>query len=218
MKRKGIIFAQLQFFKKSKYPDFLKKILIETAFDTAAALRTIKKSIIEEIEIFVNQRTDLSDLLKDTSYIDETGNLKKTPFKFMLGHESLLLRLPNDVEEYLSKKEVRKSEIPAIEDIKLLLIEKINNFARDKNIELTLSSEDISKFTKSNNCVKCEANCPFCSRKICCSFYSSWKLSNYNKHIISCAKKAARPNSRPNPQIERATPAVVLQELQNALP
>lgn len=211
MKRKGIIFSRLQIFKKSKYPDFLKNILIETAFDTAAALRTIKKSTIDEIEKFVSERTDL---LRDTSYIDETGNLKKTPFKFMLGHESLLLRLPNDVEEYLSTEKVPKKEILAIDDLKLLLIEKICKFSRNKNIQFTLSAEDLSKFSQINNCFKCEVNCPFCSSKIGCTFNSSWKLSNYYKHIVACVQKAARPNL----QIERASPAAVLQELQNVLP
>lgn len=210
MKRKAIIFSQLQSFKKSKYPEFLKNILIETAFDTAAALRTINQSTIEEIEKLVNQRTNL---LKDTSYIDETGNLKKTPFKFMLGHESLLLRLPNDVDAYLSQKTKPICEVPAIDDLKVSFVERIKKFAEKKNIALTLSSVNLSEFTHKENIVKCVANCPFCLTKICCSYKSNWKICNYNKHISSCAEKAARPN----PQIERATPAVVLQELQNAL-
>lgn len=214
MKRKAIIFSQLQNFKKSKYPEFLKNILIETAFDTAAALRTINKSTIEEIEKIVNQRTNL---LKDTSYIDETGNLIKTPFKFMLGHESLLLRLPNDVDAYLSRKTKSICEIPTIDDLKVSFVERIKIFAERKNIALTLSSVlgsvNLSEFTHKENIVKCVANCPFCLIKICCSYKSNWKICNYNKHILSCAEKAARLN----PQIERATPAVVLHELKNAL-
>lgn len=213
MKREGLIFSQLQNFKKVKYPGFIRNILIATGFDTAAALRCIKKSTIEEIERFVNNKTDFSDLLKDSSYIDERGNLKKTPFKFMLGHEILILNLPEDVKEYKLRK-VQKSEILKIEELKLSFIERTKKFAQKKNITLTINSEDLTKFEKSNTGIKCEAKCPFCAVKTICTYDSSWKLSNYNKHIISCARKNARVSS----QIKRSEPTAVLKELQNQLP
>lgn len=126
MKRIGLVFARIENFKKIKYPVFLKNILIETAFDTAAALKAIKQSTIENIEQFVSNRLDL---LANTNYIDETGNLRKTPFKFLPGHEALILSLPNYVDDYLCKK---KKDIPAIEHLKLSLMEKIKEFAIKK--------------------------------------------------------------------------------------
>lgn len=211
MKRKGIIFAHLEQFKKCKYPVFIKNILIETAFDTAASLRAIKKCTIEVIENFVNDRTDL---LKGTS--DNSGNLKNIPFKFLIGHEALILRLPNDVEEYLLSKNERKKEFPAIDELKKLFITRIKNFTENKHIELTLNPEDLSKFTNNKSCVKCVANCPICSSKIDCTYSTSWKISDYCKHIVTCAQNLAQNNARPT-QIQRSTPNVVIQEVRNAL-
>lgn len=210
VKRKGIIFSHLQNFKKFKYPEFIKKILIEAAFDSPATLRTIEKSVVEKIETFVNNKTDL---LKGTIYVDEAGNLKKTPFKFMPGHESLILGFPKDIDEYLSNKKLTKSEIPKIDDLKKLFIERVKTFAETKKLTFTLNSEDLSKFVRNNNRVKCEANCPFCQARTSCTFDSSWKITNYYKHIVSCAKKVTTTRSL----IERASPAV-LSQLQNVLP
>lgn len=245
MKRKAIIFGQLQNFKKSKYPEFIKTILIETAFDTAAALRTIKKSSIEEIEKFVEQKTDI---LKGTSYVDETGNLKEKPFNFLIGHESLILRLPTDVEEYLARKEAEKPELPSFEDSKELLKQKITNLARKNKITLTVNSEDMTNFTRKNNSIRCQAKCQLCPVKIACFYYSSWKISNYRDHFVSCLRKKAtefvsnldenleslkNQGSGPSSvsstdhnsdlgsdptQIRRATPNVVLKEIQNVIP
>lgn len=219
MKRKGRIFIQLQRFKKNRYPQFIKEILLGSGFDTAAALRCIKKSTIAEIEKFVSNRTDL---LKGTDYVDDQNRLKNTPFKFMLGHEILILSFPEDIKEYYnSEKKERKSEIPPIDELKLSFAERTERFARSKNIALTLNSEElsklVSKFEKSDNSVKCQVKCPFCNVKTNCLFDSSWKLSNFNKHIISCTKKNATQNIT-GLRIERAQPTAVLKELKNALP
>lgn len=216
MKREGLIFSRLQNFKKIRYPQFIKDILLELGFDTAASLNCIKKSTIQDIEKFVNNKLDL---LKDTKYIDETGNLKKTPFKFMFGHELLILNIPQDIKEYNSRKKVPTSDIASIEKLKLIFIERTKQFAQKKNITLTLNSEDLSNFEPSDNCMKCEAKCPFCPKKTICMFDTSWKLSNYNKHIISCAKKIAIQTTPIQPRIERASePSALLLELKNALP
>lgn len=152
--------------------------------------------------------------LKDSNYLDENGNLKQNPFKFMLGHESLILNLPVDVEEYLSEKKTQKKEIPKIEDLKQSFIERVNNFSNGKKIELNLNCVNLSKFIQNKNCVKCEAKCPLCSVKITCTFDSSWKISNYTNHIVLCAQKTVRLV----PPIERANPSAVLLELHTVLP
>lgn len=179
-----------------------------------------RKGIIfaHQIENFVNKRTDL---LIDSDYLDENGKLKASPFKFLLGHKSLILQLPVDVEEYLSLKKVKKSEIPAIKDLKDLLIQKINNFAETNKIEVRVKAEDFNNFTQNKNIIKCDAKCPFCLNKISCSYYSCWKLSNFNKHLLSCKQKATKLNQEPSlgskAEIKRFTPAVVFKELHSAL-
>lgn len=212
MKRTGIIFARIENFKKFKFPLFIKDILKETGFNTAAALKTIKESSIGKLERFVSNRLDL---LRKTDYVNATGNLKQSPFRFLLGHEALILNLPNEVEDYLREKG-KKKDIPAIEDLKLSFNERIKKFA-DKN-KLTISTDKII-ITHSNKQVKCFIKCPFCESKLSCTFDSSWKLSNYKKHILRCAKKIDRqPNPRPNLFIQRAEPNAALRALKNALP
>lgn len=211
MKRKGVIFSHLQTFKKSKFPQFIKEILISTGFDTAISLQSIRKATIEELERIITNNTDL---LKNTEYLNETGNLKKTPFKFMLGHETLILNLPNDVKEYLTRnKKQKEKEIPQIDELKLMFIERIKNFLRDHNINLTQNTEDLTKFEITGKVVKCAVKCPLCSNKVNCMFNSTWKISNYCKHIKSCVKKVETQR-----QIKRSVPAVVLRELESALP
>lgn len=62
MKRKGMIFTHLQNLKKIKYPSFVKRILIDTGFDTAATIRTLKKSSIASIEAEVNEKKRLVEI------------------------------------------------------------------------------------------------------------------------------------------------------------
>lgn len=102
---KGLIFTRLEKSNNSTYPKFLKNILIHTGFNSYAALSIIDKNSIESIETYIKDNFDESKiLLKDTLYLDSNGNLNKTPFKFLLGHRSLILNLPKDLNEYFSKK------------------------------------------------------------------------------------------------------------------
>lgn len=209
MKRKGIIFARIENLKKFKFPVFIKNILIASAFDTAAALKTIKKESIADIEQFVSNRLDL---LTKTEYIDQTGNLKTDSFKFLPGHEALILNLPKDTDDYLQEQNKVK-ELPSIDNLKLSLVERINNFAQKNNLKI---ATDKTVITHSKNQVKCALKCSICSRNFSISFLqSSWKLSNFQKHILLCAEKNKRPQ---NILIQRATPTVTLLSFQNAVP
>lgn len=200
MKRKAVIFTQLENFKKSKYPDFLKDILIANGFDTASALKILDNSNIAKIENKVNNKIEL---LKDTIYVDETGNLIENLFKFLLGHESILLNLPIDVDAY-SKSKKKSRQIPAIDKLKELFIERSKNFALKNKIQLTVSPDDLTNFTQTNSRAKCKVNCPICKKtKISCVFELSWKLANFNRHIKLCAEKAATTTQ--NQQIQRAS-------------
>lgn len=209
MKRKGLILAHIESFKKVKFPIFIKNILIECAYDTAAALRTINNATILELEKFANKRLDL---LKNTNYIDNTGKLKSDPFKFLPGHEAVILQLSVDIDEFLTEKE--NKIIPEIDTLKKSITEKINNIVSKKNF--TINSAFVTGFTELNNKVKCFVKCPICSKKFSCTFHKSWKLSNYKTHFNSCKKPPL--NIPQNPTIHRATSAAVLLQLKATLP
>lgn len=159
MKRRGIIFARIENLKNFKFPIFLKNILIESAFDSAAALKTIKKESIAEIEQFVSTRLDL---LKKTEYIDESGKLKSSPFKFLPGHAALISNLPDDTEDLLRAKNKEK-DIPSIEILKSTFAEKIKQFEQKNKIRVPT---DRTIITLSNNQAKCFLKCPYCDKKI----------------------------------------------------
>lgn len=188
MKRKGVIFSRLEKINKAKYPNFIKQILIENGFDTAAALRTLNKSVIENLEQIINEKTVY---LKNKSYVDVDGQLKITPFKFKIGHETILLNLPKDLTDYLTQKnntENEKISEIAIEDIKIAFVDKVVSFLSTKNISGSVSPEYLSAFTKQNKKIKCLIKCLYCSSKLNCFFDSCWRLSNYYKHIVACSK------------------------------
>lgn len=209
MERSGLIFTRIEKVKKIKFPNFIKKFLFDSGFDSAAALKTIEKSTIDNLEEFVKNRLDL---LKNSDYVNETEDLKKNPFKFLPGHRALILCLPKDIDHYLSEKEKEKEKakiIRTIEVLKSLLVKKLSDFATQNSLQS--HAQSVSAITQSNNKVKSFVTCPLCSAKICCTFNSSWKLSNYQKHIKSCVKK------QPNRPIQRVEPASVLREVQNAL-
>lgn len=210
MKRQGLIFSRLESFKKVKFPHFLKNILIQSAYDTTAALETLNKAKVLELEQFVSTRLYL---LQDTVYLDETGNLKKSPFKFLLGHEALILQFPIDVREFLTKKKV--IPIPASDDLKLLIIKKIQDLFAENNLRITA---EVSAINRSNDKGECRVRCPYGPSRLSCSFRTSWKVNNYTKHFKSCQKKSAQKNTQRNQAIQRSSPASVLRELQNAVP
>lgn len=214
MSRKGYIFTQIEKSNDCKYPSFIKKFLLQTAFDSTAALRTLDKNSIGQIEHFVNEHIEC---LKDTTYLDEIGRLKIKPFKYLPGHESLILNIPKNLDDHLAKKKeksARKSNEPAVEELRNSFAEQIKNYCDKKNIKLALSFDDLSEISYTNNRVKCLAKCPFCSLKISCIYDSCWRASNYYKHIVGCARKSVSQAPR---EIERADPKSVLSEVQNVL-
>lgn len=81
MKRRTPIFTSLEDFNGSKYPTFIKDILIATAFDSEATLGILTKNSVELIESIVNEN---KELLKDTRYVDNEGNFKISPINFCL--------------------------------------------------------------------------------------------------------------------------------------
>lgn len=210
MKRRGIIFARIEKSKNFKFPAFLKNILIES-----------KKETIVDIQRFVSRRLDL---LKNTEYIDKNGNLKTNSFEFLPGHEALILNLPSDIDDILREQNKAK-DLPSIEVLKSSFVERINDFAQKNNLNI---NTDNFKITHSNKQVKSLLKCTFCDTKLSITFQSSWKISNFKKHILACVKKNPEKNAQSSAQskeqsrnlarslsIVRALPAV---NLKNVLP
>lgn len=193
MKRKGQFFLHLEEFNGSKYPTFIKNILKESAFDTEAALKTLENSSVTKIEGIVNENIKL---VKDTVYVDNNGDLKKSPFKFLPGHEALILNIPLDLKKYIESKLAKKKTRPDIKDLKVSLKDKIKKYFENKKINLTIQPDDLTNFSVIDNRVRCLARCQICSIKVPCLYInSSWKNSNYCKHIVDCFNKKAQKNS-----------------------
>lgn len=77
---------------------------------------------------------------------------------------------------------------------------------KSKKIELTIDLGDLTNFTANSNRITCLAKCPNCSIKIKCAYYSTWKNSNFCKHLVACVKKnvGKSPDQTNKIEIERA--------------
>lgn len=198
---KGLIFTRLEKSSESKYPNFIKDILIHTGYNSSATIKIIDKNAIETIEKYINDNfDDIEILLKDTLYLDSNGNLKKTPFKFLIGHISLILNLPKDLNQYFAKKveivTIKKTkEIPPTEELKKTFNVRVKEYTDKKKIKIDLNKISVVNFSSSNNRVKCLAQCPFCSIKFVCYFDSCWRTSNFFKHIVSCSKNKVQSSA-----------------------
>lgn len=206
MKRGTQVFANLEEYNGSKYPKFIKDVLKATAFDTLAALRVLGKNSIEQIESAVNAN---KTLVKDTVYVDDQGNFKNSPFKFLPGHEALLLSISVDIEKFLQKKSAKKSEKqkPPIKDLKSQLMNKVNKYLKIRKIDLKIEFGDLTNFTSivrpnGNSRITCLARCPNCSNKLKCVYYSSWKNSNYCVHLLQCVKNKTIVTTNPSETFE----------------
>lgn len=221
MKPRGLIFTRLEKFFKCKYPFFLKEILIETGFNSSAALRIISESSIETIEQYINDNLDqIKHYFAETLYLSENGNFKKSPFKFLIGHKSLILNIKKDLNEYLLKKKTKKteisSEIPSTEQLKISFKNKVKNYIEQKKINVDLEKIVVSNFSFLNNRAKCFGQCPFCVKKIACYFDTCWRTSNFFKHILICLKKNTLLNNPPsNPPIVQRAISGILQQVEN---
>lgn len=135
------------------------------------------------------------------------------------------MNIPLDLEKYLQSKSKKKNTTPDIRNIKVLLEEKIKKYIENKRLDLTIRSDDFTSFSISDNVVKCLARCPICSIKVPCAYDSSWKNSNYCKHIVHCFDKKSKKNPDQNldqnitVEIQRAkngnTVSNIISEVQN---
>lgn len=102
MSRRTPIFSQLEKFTGSKYPAFLKKILINSGFDCESSLLLLNEEVIKNLESEVNLK---KELLKNTVYDSKDGD-----FKFLIGHRQLLLNIPPTINARIEKIKSRKKK------------------------------------------------------------------------------------------------------------
>lgn len=70
------------------------------------------------------------------------------------------------------------------DNIRQLLVKKINDFAAKKNLGLKITKDSIIDFrVESNSCFKCSVQCPFCVRKVPCNYNSHWVCGNLQSHL-----------------------------------
>lgn len=193
------VFSRLEKFIGSKYPKHIKNLLLHCGFESENALLTINEKSIEEIEQILNQNIDLLKLvLKDTTYIDRNGLLISAPFKFLLGHKSLILNIPKTIEEFNENKKKNKSvkehsESINIENLRASLLLRFKSYKGKKNQNFSVTQDHFKKFTLKDKRAKVFVKCVNCAVYVPCSFDKSWNISNYIKHIASHERKLTAP-------------------------
>lgn len=184
------VFNRLEKFNGNKYPKFIKNILIYCGFENEISLSTINEKSIEEIEQNINQNIAL---LRGTNYIDTNGSLISAPFKFLLGHKSLILNIPKTIEEFTDNKKKKKSvknaeasgEQSNIENLRESLLLRLENYRKKKNLKFSVSQDHLIKCTLDDKRSKIHVKCVYCDVHVPCLFVNTWCISNYTKHILT---------------------------------
>lgn len=95
----------------------------------------------------MNENLDnLKEKLKDSVYLNSEGNFKRTPFKFLVGHVSLLLNIPNVIDKISSKnKSTTDSTNTDPVHLKKLLEKNIINHAAKKKHSISFKCKSINR-------------------------------------------------------------------------
>lgn len=162
-----------------KLPAFIVDVLKYSGFDTKIALANINSEDINAIEKFIDENsTKFVESFKNSVY----ENIK--PFKFIPGHRALILNIPIVLKEHevLKKPKSTRKELSENE-LKELLISKIQNYEQKYHYEFKLTIDDIKSFETVNGEYKCYVNCKFCAKSFLCTFKMHWMTSNLFKHL-----------------------------------
>lgn len=137
-----------------------------------------EKDIIQ-IETTINENREILNNLNWDS---------NEPFKFKLGHKSLILRLPNIIKSYLESKK-RKTEINKEKNetvVKTELKNKLSNYMRRHSYEVQFTSSNIIEFEKikeEKNIYRCRIVCVFCGKSVAAKYKNHWMVSNFETHL-----------------------------------
>lgn len=133
MSGKGSVFVRLEKFIGSKYPSFIKDILLHSGFDCESALLLINEERIKKIELDVAAKPEL---LNNTVYEEKIRN-SNDEFQFLIGHRELILNIPETIRQKNTKKSYRTSVTRLeteldIDTLTTSLITKVNNYFEKK--------------------------------------------------------------------------------------
>lgn len=166
---------------KLDLPNIVKKILLETAYDTKYALQTLDSQSIDFIEDHIEENREI---LSGSVYEN------KKPFKLLPGHKGLILAIPRKIDKQGSGKKKEEIQVGSIDDdqIKLQkkeLIAKLEKFCTNSEIHVQLDVNDISELKVSDNRITCRVCCPYCGVKYSCSrkLLKHWAVSNIEAHF-----------------------------------
>lgn len=177
------LFTKLEKALSTKIPLTLKKILIESSFDSEAAILGINTEIIQELESFVNQN---KNILESTEYVEVLNT--NSIFKFKPGHKSVLNLLPKCLRDYKNKIRAKKSPNSEHDEDKLkeVLIQKLLTFCAKISFELTFEKSLILGYhIDEKKQPKCKISCPICSKEYSCYYTTYWHASNFERHLKS---------------------------------
>lgn len=150
------------------------------------SLTSITEDDINEIESFVN--TNRESLRTTLDVLSEYKLNSDEKFKFKPGHRSLILNLPKRMDTFLSqstekkgtKKLVKRTDI----DLKTELINKTILYLKNAGFTVKLDANaDVSDFKRVENSFSCRLKCPYCNKKILCTYMSYWRISNLETHF-----------------------------------
>lgn len=189
--------AQFEKFIGSKVPSDVKIILSEAGYETLLSFASISQEDIKDIEHFIDTNRNILDTLNEYKL--------NTDDKFTLkpGHRSIIISLPKRMETFLeqskskrvAKKTVNKSDF----ELKTELINRVISFLKSAGFTVKLNIVgDVSEFKKFKDSYNCRLKCPYCGKKLLCTYSSNWKISNFETHlkVHTTALTALNANAR----------------------
>lgn len=170
-------------------PNDIKIILSTCGFDTALSIASIKEENIIEIEKFftsyLNTNHDVLGTLNEYVTLDSTQD-----FAFKPGHRALIIGLSKRFETFinsigtknLSKQEVKNNK--SEKELKSEILKKVETFVKKRKFTVKLNIlNDISDFERKRDSYSCKVKCPYCEKKIVCTYKKYWLASNLEAHL-----------------------------------
>lgn len=183
-------------------------ILKCSGFSDEDALKLIDEKWCDKLEKYMNKhKTVFADVINNTVYA------KFDEFELLPGHRALLLNLPSKIAAIDSKKKEQTKKNSVTETVYFnehgfeetgelidddsnvddnsdvynlthTLIEKVKNYWTKQKIGCDeITSELILDLKAVNGCHRCLFQCPYCSKKIPCTFKKYWEVGNLQSHL-----------------------------------
>lgn len=183
---------KLEKFNNEKYPDCVKSLLQQAAYNTLGSLKRIDEAKIGEIEAYLSENQ--SSWISDLSCCHSEDYKKQTTFHFLPGHKSILrgiadqIKQMNELKKTATEAKGKKKELTD-DELKEKLISNLVKNAAKKDCILPpgiITTKNIRNFDRDTGgefVCKCKFACPFCSRVIPVQFKEFWMSSNITSHM-----------------------------------